>query len=210
LSKQVFEVFYSRWTAFHSKVFSAAFAVHPHFCRRELSEEMDDEVHQVMEELSTAPGAPSFDAMQTDWSEFKTAILAKQFRLTDEIAFSPSNMAKAPHVWVDVFLAPWKSLRWFALKIVSLPCSASACEHSWSIEGWIHSPKRNRLSQMLVEKLVRAHTNLVLKKELDDAFLDILPWDIELVIDTPTPSPPASDDEDDDDDDDDDDDEDSD
>jgi hypothetical protein len=199
-SKQVFDVFYHRWDAFHSKVMTAAFAMHPHFCRRDLSGKMEDEVLQVMEDLSKAPGAPSFDAMQTDWSEFKTSLLAQQFRLTDEIAFSPANMAKAPHVWVDVFMAPWKALRWFALKIVSLPCSASACEHSWSIEGWIHSPRRNRLGQKLVEKLVRAHTNLVLKKELDDADLDILPWDIELVIDTPSPSPPTSDDEDDEDD----------
>jgi hypothetical protein len=28
-------------------------------------------------------------------------------------------------------------------------CSASACEHCWSIEGWIHSKRRNRLHQTL-------------------------------------------------------------
>jgi hypothetical protein len=45
-------------------------------------------------------------------------------------------------------------------------CSASACEHCWSVEGWIHSQRRNRLDQKLVEKLVRAHTNLVLREKL--------------------------------------------
>ncbi len=58
-------------------------------------------------------------------------------------------------------------------------------EHCWSIEGWIHSQRRNRLHQKLVEELVRAHTNLVLRESLHDTLRDLLPWDIELVIDEP-------------------------
>ncbi len=34
-------------------------------------------------------------------------------------------------------------------------------------------------------KLVHTHTNLVLRKSLDDVLRDLLPWDIELVIDDP-------------------------
>ncbi len=59
----------------------------------------------------------------------------------------------------------------------------SVCEHCWSVEGWIHSQRRNRLDQKLVEKLVRAHTNLVLRESLDDTLRHLLPWDIEFVID---------------------------
>ena len=62
-------------------------------------------------------------------------------------------------------------------------CSASVCEHCWSVEGWIHSKRRNRLDQKLVEKLARTHTNLALRESLDDALRHLLPWDIELVID---------------------------
>jgi hypothetical protein len=36
-----------------------------------------------------------------------------------------------------------------------------------------------------VEKLVRTHTNLVLRESLDDALPHLLPWDIELIIDEP-------------------------
>jgi hypothetical protein len=64
-------------------------------------------------------------------------------------------------------------------------CSVSECEHCWSIEGWIHSQRRSRLDQKLVEKLVHTHTNLVLRESLDDSLRDLLPWDIELVIDDP-------------------------
>jgi hypothetical protein len=50
-------------------------------------------------------------------------------------------------------------------------------------EGWIHSQRRNRLEQELVEELVRSDTNLVLRESLDDTLRHLLPWDIELVID---------------------------
>ena len=35
------------------------------------------------------------------------------------------------------------------------------------------------------EELVHTHTNLVLRESLDDTLRDLLPWDIELVIDEP-------------------------
>ena len=63
------------------------------------------------------------------------------------------------HVWIRTFLKPWSDLMWLALKFVLLPYSASACEHSWSIEGWINSKRRNRLGQQLVERLVHTHTS---------------------------------------------------
>ena len=40
-----------------------------------------------------------------------------------------------------------------------------------------------------MEKLVRAHTNLVLRESLDDALYHLLPWDIELIIDDPVDEP---------------------
>ena len=79
----------------------------------------------------------------------------------------------------------FKELTWFAYKVSGVMCSASACEHCWSIEGWIHSKRRNKLHQKLVEKLVHVHTNLVLRESLDAALHNLLPWDIELIIDEP-------------------------
>ncbi len=60
-------------------------------------------------------------------------------------------------------------------------CSVSVCDHYWSIEGWIHSQRRNTLDQKLVEKLVRVHTNLVLRESLDDTLRDLLPWVTDLI-----------------------------
>ncbi len=65
----------------------------------------------------------------------------------------------------------------------------SSREYSWSIEGWIHSKRRDRLSQELVERILRAHTNLVLRESLDGSLHHLLPWDIQLVIDESEPEP---------------------
>ena len=58
---------------------------------------------------------------------------------------------------------------WVALKVVLLTClltwSVSVCEHIWSIEGWIHSKRRNRLGQQFETGQ--------------------LPWDIEMVLEEP-------------------------
>jgi hypothetical protein len=39
------------------------------------------------------------------------------------------------HVWIKTFFKPWPALMWLALKVILLPCSASAWEHSWPIEA---------------------------------------------------------------------------
>jgi hypothetical protein len=51
--------------------------------------------------------------------------------------------------------------------------------------GWIHSKRRNKFHQKLVEKLVHGHTNLVLRESLDDTLHHRLPGDIDLIIDDP-------------------------
>ncbi len=109
--------------------------------------------------------------------------------------FTPEMMKLPQATWVETFLEGvtdkctglpiFKELAWFTYKVSGVMYSASTCEHCWSIEGWIHSKRRNRLHQTLVEKLVRAHTNLVLRESLDDTLHYLLPWDIDLIIDEP-------------------------
>ncbi len=124
-----------------------------------------------------------------------------QYRFDDDVkddahgAFTPEMLKLPQATWIGTFvegvtdkstgLPLFSDLAWFAYKVSGVMCSASACDHCWSFEGWIHSHRRNRIDQKLVEKLVRAHTNLVLRESLDDALRHLLPWDIDLVIDDP-------------------------
>jgi hAT family C-terminal dimerisation region len=136
------------------------------------------------------------DDLTSQWSEFKEALSIKTYRLDDEViarepggqprhgAFTAKSLSMTAPSWIEMFYMPWPALVWFALKVISIPPSASACEHSWSIEGWMHSKVRNRMSQKLVEKLVRAHTNMVLERQFDLRSLDdMVMWDVELLID---------------------------
>jgi hypothetical protein len=114
-------------------------------------------------------------------------------------AFTPEMMKLAQATWIETFvegvtdkstgLPIFKEIVWFAYKVSGVMYSASVCEHCWSIEGWIHSKRRNKIHQKLVEKLVRAHTNLVMRESLDDDHHLLLPWDIEFVIDEPVNEP---------------------
>jgi hypothetical protein len=90
--------------------------------------------------------------------------------------------------WIETFLEGvtdkntghpiFREFVWFEYKVSSDVCSASACEYSWSIEGWIQSKRKKRLSQELVQRLLRTHTNLVMRERLDVVH-HLIPWDVE-------------------------------
>jgi hypothetical protein len=124
-----------------------------------------------------------------------------RYRFDDEVkddthgAFTPEMLKIPQTTWIATFvegvtdkstgLPLFSELVWFTYKVSGVMCSTSVCDHCWSVEGCIHSQRRNRLDKKLVEKLVRTHTNLVLREFLDDTLRDLLPSDIELIIDDP-------------------------
>jgi hypothetical protein len=188
---QMHKVFWNRWDAFNSPVMAAAFMLHREFVQREVGEREDKDLAKVIKELAKAPGSPSATEMTAEYAAMQIAIKVGSHQLHDEVregepgAFTAQCMGFDMHVWIRTFYKPWPALMWLALKVVLLPCSAAACEHSWSIEDWIHSKRRNRLGQAIVERLVRTHTNLQLELRLELEKLAQLPWDIEMVIEEP-------------------------
>ena len=49
----------------------------------------------------------------------------------------------------------------------------------------MHSKKRNRLGRTFVERLVRAHTNLLMEGELEDWRMLVRPWEMDMIIEDP-------------------------
>ena len=90
-----------------------------------------------------------------------------------------------PFEWARTFFYHRSTLQRVAVRVTSPTCSASGCERSWSIEGWVHSKKRNRLGQKNVERLVRARTNLLLDSSLNNSVATSLPWEVDMIIDEP-------------------------
>jgi hypothetical protein len=65
-------------------------------------------------------------------------------------------MKRSQQSWVKTFMQDvmdekgqvlFDNLAWFAKKLCSVMTSASACEHMWSIEVWIHNKRRIKLVQ---------------------------------------------------------------
>jgi hypothetical protein len=55
----------------------------------------------------------------------------------------------------------------------------------WSITGWIHRKRRNRLTQPTAEKTVRVHDNLVLRKTMMERNKNVVSWDSQTAITEP-------------------------
>ena len=73
------------------------------------------------------------------------------------------------------------NLAWFAKKLCSVMTSASACEHMWSIEGWIHNKRRNRLAQPNVERHISEPDRRTNEQGVDDADEDDIDSDVTLI-----------------------------
>ena len=134
-------------------------------------------------------------ALMADYARLRTALVARSHGLNDHEAFSAHARTLAPWEWARTFLYNFEHVAWAAKRILSLRCSASECEHAWSIEGWLHSKKRNRLGQTNVERLLRVHTNLSLESTLEEWTATALPWDSEMIIDDPDDLPESTDDD---------------
>jgi hypothetical protein len=137
------------------------------FCRMQHDDAARKDLFQVMEAFSKvkdADGQMVGPAFKTKQSWVKT--------------FMQDVMDEKGQVLFD-------NLGWFPKKLCSVMTSASACEHMWSIEGWIHNKRRNRLAQPNVEKAVRAHGNLVLRKAMLLSRQQKVAWDSQTRISEP-------------------------
>ncbi|XP_059074400.1 uncharacterized protein LOC131045107 [Cryptomeria japonica] len=76
--------------------------------------------------------------------------------------YKESRTSMMPDNWWSFFGPKTPNLLKLAIRILSQPCSASGCEHNWSIFEHIHSKRRNRLSVERMNDLVFAHYNLCL------------------------------------------------
>jgi hypothetical protein len=180
---KIHAMFMARWEYFHVPAMTAAYRFEPEFCQPKFDPKEKLEVNKVLRQMATEEHP--YAAIVTQLADYVEALSVGSHDLTEEIAFSPAAKKLASYKWVDTFMAPWPDVCWAAKRLVAMTCSASGCEDSWSVEAWIHSKKRNRLGQKTVERLVRAHTDLLLEDVLENWESHVLPWKIEMVLEEP-------------------------
>ena len=183
MRKKLHAIFMARWEYFHVPVMTAAFRFDPEFCRRDFDANEMRDLKQVLKQMATP--AHSYPALLAQLADFEEALSSGAHDLNEEVAFSMQAKKMPSYKWARIYLCRWPDLCWAAMRLLAMSCSASGCETSWSVEGWIHSKKRNRLGQLTVERLVRAHTNLLLEEVLEDWESVLLPWEQEMIVDEP-------------------------
>ena len=113
---------------------------------------------------------PAFKTMKREFVAWQEEIRTKMYDLHDEHqhdqpegSFTERNMNRSHQTWVTTFMQDdmdekgrvlFDNLSWFVKKLCWVMTSASACEHMWSIEGWMHNKRRNRLTQPNKERTV--------------------------------------------------------
>ncbi|XP_073285048.1 uncharacterized protein [Primulina huaijiensis] len=74
---------------------------------------------------------------------------------------------KSPAEWWLAYGCSTPELQVFAVKVLSLTCSSSACERNWSVFEHLHSKRRNRLEQKKLNDLVYIKYNRALRRRYD-------------------------------------------
>ena len=71
---------------------------------------------------------------------------------------------KAPADWWVLYGSSAPNLQKFAIRVLSLTCSATGCERNWSVFQHIHTKKRNRLAQDRLNDMVYVKYNPALDR----------------------------------------------
>ncbi|CAM8937418.1 unnamed protein product [Rhodiola kirilowii] len=71
---------------------------------------------------------------------------------------------KSPAEWWAAYGASTPNLQKFAIRVLSLTCSATGCERNWGVFQHLHSKKRNRLAQNRLNDMVFVKYNRALKR----------------------------------------------
>ncbi|KAL4574986.1 hypothetical protein LXL04_021826 [Taraxacum kok-saghyz] len=75
---------------------------------------------------------------------------------------------KSPADWWASYGSSAPNLKKFAIRVLSLTCSATSCERNWSVFQHLHTKKRNRLAQARLNDMVFVKFNRGLNRRAKD------------------------------------------
>jgi hypothetical protein len=119
---------------------TASYRFEPECCRRKFSRDEQADVRAIFGKMATREH--SLADILSDYADYEDVLSMGTDKLNDEVAFSPKARKMAAHRWAKTYLAKWPHLMYVAVRLLALSCSATGCEGSWSVEGWMHSKKQ--------------------------------------------------------------------
>ncbi|EOA34846.1 hypothetical protein CARUB_v10022425mg, partial [Capsella rubella] len=148
--KDAFAIIDKRWNCqLHHPLHAAGYFLNPEFQYKEDSgvnyEEVLKAFYSTIETL--IPEIATQDKITTELEQFRNA----------------SGLFGIP-MWWSSYGGSTPTLRDFAIKVLSLTCSATGCERNWSVFQHLHTKKRNRLAQERLNDMVFVKYNRTLQR----------------------------------------------
>ncbi|XP_059635279.1 uncharacterized protein LOC132277438 [Cornus florida] len=165
--KDIFEIIDRRWNIqLHRPLHAAGHFLNPEYFYSNPSIKQDEEVmgglYQCIERL--VPTTEVQDKISLELSRYMKA----NGLFSSSIAIR-QRKSRAPADWWSAYGSTTPNLQKFAIKVLSLTCSASGCERNWSVFEHLHSKKRNRLTQCRLNDLVFIKIDPILLNDIDDS-----------------------------------------
>ncbi|XP_059667593.1 uncharacterized protein LOC132313007 isoform X2 [Cornus florida] len=159
--KDIFEIINRRWEIqLHRPLHVAGYILNPEFFYANRSIQRDKEalmcLYKCIERL-----VPSVD-VQDKISEELILYTNAEGLFGTSMAIR-QRCTRAPAKWWDSYGSLTPHLQKFALKVLSLTCSASGCERYWSTFEHLHNKKRNMVAQSRLNDLVFIKYNRALR-----------------------------------------------
>ncbi|XP_058010208.1 uncharacterized protein LOC110670461 [Hevea brasiliensis] len=160
--RTIFEIIDKRWESqLHRPLHAAGYYLNPEFfySNEKINEDVEvvTGLYQVVVRLIPSKEEQDKIMAQLPFYQNAEGIFGMDMAIRNQKKVSPAT-------WWLTYGATTPNLRNFAVKVLSLTCSASGCERNWSIFEHIHSKKRNRLAQNRLNDLVFAKYNRSLKR----------------------------------------------
>ncbi|GMP56541.1 hypothetical protein CsSME_00020983 [Camellia sinensis var. sinensis] len=159
--KNIFEIIDNRWNIqLHQPLHAAGHFLNPEFFYSNPSIEHDTEIMSGLFKCVSrlVRGTDIQDKITQEMS-----IYTKSKGLFAMPLAIRQRMTRAPADWWSAYGYSTPNLQKFAIKVLSLTCSASNCERNWSL----HNKKRNRLEQQRLNDLVFIKYNRQLRRRYD-------------------------------------------
>ncbi|XP_028552252.1 uncharacterized protein LOC114580024 [Dendrobium catenatum] len=163
--KEIWDIIDKKWDRqLHQHLHAAAYYLNPQF-------HYDKNFH-VDKEVKTSLYA-CMDKLISEEDYLKVNDQLEDFHLKKGMfgfrAAQTCYKTRSPERWWAQFEDDVPELKAFAVKVLSLTCSTSACERNWSIFNQIHTKRRNRLAADRMNKLVY----IMFNKKSKDRYLKL-------------------------------------
>ncbi|KAI3730392.1 hypothetical protein L1987_61562 [Smallanthus sonchifolius] len=163
--KKAFEIIDKRWECqLHRPLHAAGFFLNPEFYYDNIEKAKSG---PVMRGMIACIGRLVADIKTQDIISSQLDLYQEAGGLFGDPMAIRQRKTRSPADWWDSFGCDTPELQKFAIRILSLTCSATGCERNWSVFQQLHTKRRNRLAQKRLNDLVYVKFNRGLKQRYE-------------------------------------------